>query len=173
MIYSWRILSCPHCKKKYAWAMETLMVFIKIRSGLGPSQVRCAACGGVFSTGLREWPEMNALQKVRYVILSFLYGLFTAILFTPFATLLLRMTGSNATEKFDSPYLINCYIIFTALVLLLQLVRIILSNRRVEEVQPERMIVSFWTWHTNLQFYFIIVGLGSMALYFLIGYLIY
>ena len=78
MVYYYRHLSCPRCRKEYGIQVVNVM-FIKLVTGLGPPLIRCTSCGAVFDSGLTEWLRMSDSQKSRYVFLSILYAIFEGI----------------------------------------------------------------------------------------------
>ena len=150
MEFSWRILTCPNCKRAYNWHIDSLLHFIKTRSGLGPQRFRCSACGAVFDSNLQEWRQMGMTQKLRYGFLSILYAGFISVSLQLPINVIIYKTHLLASASFNNLVVISVTF-FAILVILLQILRIILSNSRSELVIPEPMNVSFWNWQTNLQ----------------------
>ncbi len=60
---------CPHCQE----AVEIRVA--GVCSGLGPSRRACRRCGHVFSSDRREWLEMTAAARRRFVLWSLAYVL--------------------------------------------------------------------------------------------------
>jgi heme/copper-type cytochrome/quinol oxidase subunit 2 len=56
------------------------------------------------------------------------------------------------------------FLIFTTILLCLQVLRVALSNQRVEDPPQEIIKASFWSWQMNYQMVVIIAGLILFAM---------
>lgn len=168
MEYSWRLLSCPKCYQPYIWYFEKFLFFIPGKSGLGPSEVQCSKCGEVFNTELREWKNMNASQKCLYIFLSIFYSLILGFTFSLAALSIIDYVNQISDPLFPSnKLLLLCTVLFSLLIIGIDIIRIELSNHRFETPLQEPMKVSFWTWQTNPQIYGIIITIINFLIFFL------
>lgn len=152
--YSWQLLRCPKCNMAYRWHINKLFNKIRITSGLGASKIECSRCGEVFDSGLLEWQEMSVTKRIWYLILSVFYGVMLGFFFSLGIFAVIGFVGHITDPHYPSMKLtIPVILIFAFLVLYGQLLRIELSNRRIESSFQQPMKVSFWAWQTNLQFY--------------------
>jgi hypothetical protein len=139
------VFKCPDCQHVLYLKITSIYKYIRVTSGLGPNFVVCSTCNTKLATHHQEWVQMSIFQKAWYLILSVLYGLILGfVVFMP----------AYVFRIFDLNLAGLLYIgITTFLIFLLQLYRIILSNRRMADNQDSVEIVNFWNWETNLQFY--------------------
>jgi len=173
MEFTWRFLRCPNCGKVYNWHVDKLFYIVKMRTRLGPPSLRCASCGTVFVSGLQEWARMSPSQRTRFAILSLLDSLFVGFSLTLPTFAVIGYATNTSDPQFPSFGLVSTSVAaYALLVLALQVVRVILSNRRAESVVQEPVLVSFFSWQTNLQFYAVVVCSVGILLFFYITFVL-
>ena len=155
MEFSWRLLNCPGCNKVYNWHIDKLLDKFIATSGLGPQSLKCSSCGVVFSSGLLEWQQMTARGKFRYIYLSIMYSVFLGIGFFMAAGAIFGVIekNTNLANLSISDFDLILFIFCSSPIIVIQILRVMISNSRLEFSQLEPMTVSFWNWQTNLQFY--------------------
>jgi len=147
-------------------------MWIKFTTGLGPAQLRCASCGTVFDSGLREWGAIPVLERFRYVVLSCIYGVLVGLFPALLSVSLFGLVTHNTDRTFPPNSLMFTVIgLWAFLVLVLQAVRVFLSGLRSEASNPEPMLVSRWNWQINLHSYAQGFDLVCLLLYLLVAFL--
>jgi hypothetical protein len=156
-----KFLHCPSCKAKYKLCVGGL------KSGLGPSVIKCAACGHIFYSSLQEWPQMKISRKFGYILCSIFYILFAGYFIAAILTVI--KTGEPVINITGNTFFRTWYLIFALLILSLQLFRVGLSYDRYDKQKEQPVKVSFLSIQNNLQFWVgLIVILGLIS-----GFVIY
>jgi hypothetical protein len=155
---------CPGCGKNFGGGISKVY-WIPVKAGLGPEQVRCPKCGQIIATGLIEWQHMTAGQKIRFGILSIInsvVGSFLPALGTFFV--IGRFYPLPDSGDLSNRVMLGGVMVYSAILLCCQLMRVELSNRRVEEPGTEPMKASYSNWQTNFQFIILMANLGGLGL---------
>jgi len=162
-------LKCPGCNKEIGGGISKVYG-IPVKTGLGPEQARCVKCGQVINTGLLEWPHMSTGQKIRYGILSVINSVVGSFMpgLSVFA-FAYRFFGLPSQGNLTNRIMLTSFLVFSMILLCLQVLRVELSNRRVEDPSQEIIKASFWSWQMNFQMVVMIVGLAIFGL----GMLVY
>ncbi len=175
MEYSWRFLHCPKCNRTYNWHIDKILFRFKATTGLGPQNIKCSSCNTVFISGLLEWKQMIAIDKFRYIGLSVLYSLFLgfSLFMIMGAIISVFQNYTNLLAPSISNFNLKLFLVCITPIIILQFLRVLMSNTRFESVQQAPMIISFWNWQTNLQFYgmalaFLNSALGAIIYVFLL-----
>jgi hypothetical protein len=162
-------MKCPGCDRDFGAGISQVFD-IKIKTGLGPEKARCAKCEQVLNTGLLEWQHMSKRQKVRYAILS----VFNSVVgsFLPGMSIYFfgaRFFGLPVNGNWNFQVMLFSILPFALLLLCLQVLRVELSNRRVDEPNRELSKSSNWSWLFNYQMMVIVAGLILFVLSLLIN----
>ena len=164
VFYHQFLLKCPGCNKEFSGGISKVYG-IPVKTGLGPEQARCAKCGQVINTGLVEWQHMSTGQKVRYGILSVINSLVGS--FLPGLSIFFfadRFFGLPSQGNLTNRIMLVSFLFFSLLLLCLQILRVELSNRRVDDPPQELIKASFWSWQMNFQMVVMIAGLALFGL---------
>jgi hypothetical protein len=151
MQYTYVTTACPNCRRTLFFKITGIMWFIRVTSGLGPNFVICSYCNTRMMTTNKEWPQMSAMEKTWYVILSIVYGLVLGFM-TSIVVALAVEKLFRRTFTLEEAWL---WVIppIVLVVFGIQMLRILLSIERMEDKQENGKTISFWNWETNLQFY--------------------
>jgi uncharacterized protein YacL len=147
MHYRYITAQCSKCKRVLYMKITEIMGAIRVNSGLGPNTVICSSCNNTMTTENREWQQMSTPSRIWYCILSIVYGLIIGFM----TTIPIKIADEALFKRNLPAELVIGFIV--VIVLLIQLFRIQLSNRRMKENQESSKVISFWTWETNLQFF--------------------
>ena len=108
---------------------------------------------------------MSTGQKVRYGILSVINSAVGS--FMPGLSIFFfadRFFGLPSQGDQTNRVMLTSFLFFSLLLLCLQVVRVELSNRRVEDPTQEIMKASFWSWQLNFQMVVLLAGLAFFVL---------
>jgi hypothetical protein len=164
VFYQQFALKCPGCNKEIGGGISKVYG-IRIKTGLGPEQVRCGKCGQVIETGLLEWQHMSTGQKVCYGILSVINSAVGS--FMPGLSIFFfadRFVGLPSQGDVTNRVMLTSFLVFFMILLSLQVLRVEFSNRRVDETTQEIMKASFWSWQLNFQMVVLLAGLALFVL---------
>jgi hypothetical protein len=70
----WTTFSCPHCLQVFR------RDYLPHNVRLGDGERICSKCGKFFDDGSREWPELGASQKLRFLCPTPLIGILAGLL---------------------------------------------------------------------------------------------
>jgi hypothetical protein len=157
------IHSCPHCND--FWGAS----FLGLSDGLGSDIFECVKCQGHFHTGKQEWSQMGILRRIWFGIASLLQaaGLGFAGGLVGAAT---QLRWGETSVRPEGAFFWGSASAVFGLVLLIQLLRIYWSIRRVHGKGPPYVRTRFFSFQTNLQFLFamviLLVAIGSVGFSF-------
>lgn len=121
---------CPNCNTvvdiKSRWSL--------LKSKIGtPTFYVCKHCGGQYSDGKKEWPEMKTFEKVceiiRFIIVDILIML-VAGLVVMLATAIIANSESN--KVWGLSFFISAFVVL-ALCIFLNIRKVLLSKKRFSE----------------------------------------
>lgn len=172
MVYFYRDLCCPKCRKVYAFQILSVM-FIELRTKLGPPLVRCTSCGTVFDSGLTEWLRMSKSQKIRYGFLSVLYALVEGMILALIPLFIFDgiFNPSKLRTFVPTSEALPVFFFCAFPVLGFQLFRVLLSIKRVRKNIRKPMNVSSWNWEINPQGNWLTLSVVIIAVFCVVGYL--
>lgn len=157
-------LKCPGCNKEIGGGISKVYG-IRVKTGLGPEQARCGKCGQIINTGLLEWPHMSTGQKVVYAILSVINSVVGS--FMPGLSVFFfadRFFDLPSKGDLTNRIMLVSFLFFSLFLLCLQVLRVELSIRRVDDPTQELVKASFWSWQMNFQMVVMIAGLALFGL---------
>ena len=162
--------TCPRCQ-----SFCGSRLFYGISSGLGPRQCMCSKCFEPIDFGRREWDEMDAAGKFRYVAVSLLYMFLLGAACGAFAGTCIGYLNNGPHSPEVSLTRGVAYWPFglaaAIAVAILQIARIVCSRRR-HRGWNEPHLASRWSPLTNQQFLTLLCVLAPVALCWLMGALL-
>src|SRR5262249_24275057 len=141
------ILNCPYCRANQAIELE-------LNSGLGAPLRQCNKCGRGFKTGRQEWPSLALGERLRYLFFTMPYALLGGFLgafgFAGAFHFWQHPGQSEMPLNEQTPAMVAGFLVWSALIISLQLYRLSRSETRYRDHASEPNRIPFWNFQTTL-----------------------